>query len=128
MRAIKKNRVYSEPFKRELVNLFESGKFSVPQLEQLYGVSNPTIYNWIYKYSTFNKRGYRVMEKKDSSTTKLNELSKKVKSLEQAVGQKQMQIEYLEKLIDLAKDDLQIDLKKNYDTQHSNGLGEIKKA
>ena len=33
-------RRYSDEFKKELVSSFESGKFSVPQLEKLYGVGN----------------------------------------------------------------------------------------
>jgi len=31
LRKIKKTRYYSDAFKKELVSLFESGKFSVPQ-------------------------------------------------------------------------------------------------
>ncbi|KFF17216.1 transposase, partial [Chryseobacterium sp. JM1] len=37
IRLIKKNRIYSADFKREIVSLFEKGSYSVPQLEKLYG-------------------------------------------------------------------------------------------
>jgi transposase len=37
------------------------------------------------------------------------------------VGQKQIKIEFLEKMIDLAKDELDIDIKKNYNTLQSTG-------
>lgn len=127
IREIRKQRVYSKEFKQELVNLFESGKFSVLQLEKLYGVANNTIYQWIYKQSTFNKKGYRVIEMKQSSKTKLKELEQKVKELESLVGQKQIKIDYLEKMIDLAKDELDIDIKKNYNTPQSTGLGKTVK-
>ena len=43
------------------------------------------------------------------------------------VGQKQMAIEYLEKMIELAKTELNIDLKKNYSLPQSNGSNPIKK-
>jgi len=50
---------------------------------------------------------------KQSSTNKLKELAQKVKELEQIVGKKQLQIDYLEKMIDIAKGDLNIDIKKH---------------
>jgi len=37
IRTIQKRRSYSEEFKKELVLLFESGKYSVKQLTALYG-------------------------------------------------------------------------------------------
>ncbi len=118
---LRKQRKYSEEFKKEIVSLFEKGTFSVCQLEKLYGVANPTIYNWIYKFSTFNEKGIRVVELKQSSMKKLSELEKKVKELEQIVGQKQIKIDYLEKMIEIAKDELQIDIKKNSNTSQSTG-------
>lgn len=127
LREIQKTRVYSEEFKKELVSLFESGKFSVMQLEKLYGVSETSIYRWIYKYSNFNKKGYRVVEKKQSSSQKLKELEERNKELEQIIGQKQIQIDYLEKMIEIAKDDLGIDIKKNSNTPQSGGSGKTKK-
>lgn len=127
LKLIKKRRKYSEAFKRGLVKDFESGKFSVCQLEKLHGVNNVTIYKWIYKYSTFNEKGFRVVEMKDSSNAKLKQLEEQIKKLEQAVGQKQIKIEYLEKMIDIAKDDLNIDIKKNYSTPQSAGSKNIKK-
>lgn len=121
LRKLQKHRVFSEEFKREIVSLFESGKFSVIQLEKLYGISNPTIYRWIYKFSTFNEKGVRIVEMKESSSNKLKELERKIKELEQIVGQKQIKIDFLEKMIDIAKDEMQIDIKKNCATPPSNG-------
>ncbi len=128
LKLINKQRKYSENFKRDLVKDFESGKFSVRQLEKLHGVPNPTIYKWIYKYSTFNEKGFRVVEMKGSSNLKLKQLEEQIKKLEQAVGQKQIKIDYLEKMIDIAKDDLNIDIKKNYSTPQSTGLKKTKKS
>ena len=55
------------------------------------------------------------------------ELEQKVKELELAVGQKQIKIDYLEKMIDIAKEELDIDIKKNFSTPQSIGSGIIKK-
>ena len=116
-----KQRQFSEDFKNSIVNDFQSGKFSVPQLERLHNIRNSAIYRWIYKYSKSNERGQRMVEMKDSSTQKLKALEQRVKELERAVGQKQIQIDYLEKMIDIAKTDLDIDIKKNSNTPPSGG-------
>lgn len=121
LKLIQKQRKYSEDFKRSIVQDFESGKFSVVQLERLHNISNQSIYNWIYKFSHSNEHGQRIVEMKDSSTQKLKALEQRVKELEQVVGRKQIEIDYLEKMIDIAKEELQIDIKKNFSTPQSNG-------
>lgn len=67
------------------------------------------------------------MEKIESSSSKLKELEQKVKQLEQIVGKKQIMIDYLEKLIDVAKEELQIDIKKNCSTEFLDGSEQIVK-
>jgi len=127
LRVIQKHRRFSEDYKRSIVKEFESGNFSVPQLEKLHNISNTLIYKWIYKYSNFNDKSVRIMEMKDSSTSKLKALEKKVKDLERAVGQKQLYIDYMEKMMEIAKDELGIDFKKNFGTPQSAGSGKTKK-
>jgi transposase len=116
VKAIRKKRVFSENYQRELVRLFELGKFSVLQLEKLYGIRISVIYRWIYKYSQFNEPGYRVIEMKQSSTAKLKAMEQRIKELEKIVGQKQIKIDFLEEMISVAKDELKIDIKKKSST------------
>lgn len=127
LKSIRKQRRYSQEFKQQLVSDYESGKYSVLELEKLHGVSNPTIYQWIYKFSTFNKSGYRVVEMSKSSDKKVKDLQEKIKQLEQTVGQKQIMIDYLEKMMDIAKEELDIDIKKNFSIPPSNGSKKTKK-
>lgn len=127
VRLLRKSRQYSDEFKRQIVADFEQGNFSVPQLEKLHGVSCRSIYNWIYKFSTFNEKGFRVVEMKDSSNKKMQELEARNKELEAALGRKQIQLDYLEKMIELAKSELDIDIKKNYSTPQSTGSGKTNK-
>jgi transposase-like protein len=102
IRKIRKSRRYSEEFKKDLVQKFEQGKFSVCQMERLYGVPNNTIYKWIYKYSTFNEKGYRIIEMKKSQTNKVKELEDRIKELERLLGRKQIEIDYLETMMEVA--------------------------
>ena len=127
IRLIRKTRKYSEAFKKDLVRLFERGEYSVPQLEKLYGVANGTIYRWIYKYSTFNEKGYRVVEMKKSHTNKVKELQDKIKELEGMLGRKQIEIDYLETMMEVAKTELNIDIKKNFGTRPSDKSGKTKR-
>lgn len=127
VRLLSKHRKYSDEFKRQIVKEFESGKFSVFQLSKLHGMSRAMIYNWIYKFSTFNEKGFRVIEMKDSSSKKMQEMEARNKELEAALGRKQIQIDYLEKMVELAKSELNIDIKKNYSTPQSTGSGKTKK-
>jgi len=126
LRTIQKYRKFSDEFKQSIVKDFESGKFSVLQLEKLYNISNVLIYGWIYKYSTFNDKSARIIEMKESSTNKIKDLEKKIKELERAVGQKQLYIDYMEKMMEIAKEDLGIDIKKNFDTPQSAGSDKTK--
>ncbi len=126
LKKLRKQLRYSEDLKKEIVSLFEKGTYSVLQLERLYGMNNVTIYKWIYKYSTFNDKGIRVVEMKKSSSLKLKELTNKVKDLEQIVGQKQIKIDFLEKMIEIAEDELSIPIKKKFNTSQSTGSGKTK--
>lgn len=120
---INSRRVFSEEFIKARVKEYESGKFTVSEISRLFGIQKAVIYRWIYKYSAYNKKSVKVVEMKDSATKKLKELEVRLKELEQIVGQKQIKIDYLEKMIDLAKDEFDIDIKKNSDTPQSGGFG-----
>ena len=123
LRKIRKKRIYSEDFKKEIVSIFESGQLSVLQIEKLYNINQKSIYNWIYKYSKFNEKGSRVVEMKASNINKVKELEKRLKELERIVGQKQIKIDYLDKLIEIASEELGVDIKKNSNIEQSGGSG-----
>jgi len=110
-----------------LVTDYEQGTLSVKQMSVFYHFQARVLYDWIYKFSTLNDKGCRIIEMKDSAEKKLKDQQKKIAELEQLLGRKQIQIEFMEKMIELAKEEHGIDLKKNYSTQPSTGSGSIKK-
>lgn len=120
-KQINSKRVFSEDFKKSIVKEYETGKFTVNQLAEIYSIQSAVIYRWIYRYSTYQIKNVKIVEMAESSTLKLRDLQKRIAELERIVGQKQLNIDFLEKIIDIAKDDLGIDIKKNFDTLHSNG-------
>lgn len=127
IKRVQPKRVFSEEFRRSLVKEYEKGTYSVVELEKLYGIGNSLIYGWIYKYSHYNKKSVKIVEMKDSQVSKLMKLEARVNELEQAVGKKQLTIDYLEKMMDIANEELGIDIKKNFNTLQSTGLKETKK-
>jgi len=122
VKRIKKLRRFTEDFKKQAVRNFESGEFSVLDISRLHKIHPQLIYNWIYKYSTVNEKGYRVVEMKESSDKKVKDLEKKIKELEQIIGRKQIKIDYYEKMIEIASKDFDIEIKKNSDTPQSTGF------
>mgnify|MGYP001049100136 FL=1 len=118
---IKIRRVFSEEFKKARVREYESGKFTVKEIGRLFGIHPPVIYRWIYQYSVYNKKSIKVVEMSESSSRKLKDMELRIRELEQIVGQKQLQIDYLEKMIELAGQELDIDIKKNSGTPQSGG-------
>ena len=118
---IKKTRRYSVEFKRKIVKDFENGTFTVLELSKLHLIPFQTIYGWIYYYSTHSVKSTEIVEMKESSTKKLKDLESRIKELERAVGQKQLYIDYLERMMEIAKEDLGVDIKKNFGTPRSTG-------
>jgi transposase len=60
----------------------------------------------------------------DSSKQKMKDLQKRISELERIAGEKQLNIDFLEKMIELAKDHYGIDINKNFDTPPSTGSGQ----
>ncbi|WP_340106254.1 transposase [Rhodohalobacter sp. 8-1] len=124
---LRQRRTFSPTLRKEVVRLVESGKLSIAAASREYQVSMTTIYRWIHRYSTYNKKGAVLVVDKDSQTEKLKQMQQKIAELEQAVGHKQMQIDYYKKFIDLASDEVGEDLKKKYDSAASSGSSTTKK-
>jgi transposase-like protein len=120
------NRVFSEEIKRQAVNEYEKGKLTVGEISKFYHVSTTAVYKWLKKYSNFERHTIHVVEMSKSNTQKIKNLENRIKELEQAVGNKQMNIDFLEKMIEIAKDRYGIDIKKNFGTQQSTGSGKTK--
>ena len=122
----KRKRKFSEQFKREKVKLIEKGKVKVAEICRMYDVSATSIYHWIDKYGTGPKIEKLIVEK-HSETKALLEMQKRLADLERLLGQKQIEVEFYKKMIDIAEDHYDINIKKNYSTQQSDTSGPIEK-
>lgn len=120
------NRTFDESLKRSLVERFEKKSISIKEICELYSVSRTSVYKWIYQYSKNKHRNTKLVLQMESDAYNLKELKSRIAELERIVGQKQLQIDYLEKLIELGSKELGVDIKKNYDTSPSVGSKPIK--
>jgi len=119
---------FSVAFKKEKVAKIESKQLTVRQISRIYEVSETAVYKWIRKYSTKISKAERLVIEKESEGAKTLELLKRVAELERIVGQKQLQIDYLEKSIELGSEEVGFDIKKKYATGHSTISSQSKRS
>lgn len=115
-------RVFSEALKKKVVSDYEQGKATVGQISREFGVSKVTVYRWLDQYSAYSKQGAKLIVELKSESYRSKELEKKVKELEAALGRKQLEVEFLNKLIEVVSKDIGIDIKKKGSSSLSTGL------
>jgi transposase-like protein len=116
-------RYFSESFKKSKVREIERNLTTVRMVSKEYDVSATAVYKWVYKYSVFLARQVRQIIEPMSDAQKIKDLRKKIQELEQLVGQKQIQLEFKDKMIELAEQMYKIDIKKKLGSKPSNGSG-----
>jgi len=126
-REIRKIRRFSEEIKIKKVKEIEQNISTIADIRREYGVSRTTVYKWIYKYSLNLKKGVRQVLELESETLKTKRLKEQVAELERIVGQKQLAIDFLEKMVEIGSEELGVDIKKKFSGQSSDGTGKTKK-
>jgi transposase-like protein len=127
-KGLRQRRIFSEAIKKGLVKDIERGRCSVAEGARELGVAFQTVYGWLYKYSpSLCKNKVLVMEEK-SEAYQSKEKDKRIKELEAAVGRKQMEIDLLNKILELAGKDTGMDLKKSSNQQLSRTSGSVKEG
>ncbi|MCH8318751.1 MAG: transposase [Bacteroidetes bacterium] len=119
----RQNRYFSAAIKRKKVSEIDRNLTSVAEVSREYQVSRTSVHRWINKYSQMRKKGVKQVVEPKSDTRKLLQLKDQVKELERTVGQKQIKIDFLEKMIDLVEEQYNIDIKKKATIPPSAGSG-----
>jgi len=104
-------RTFSESFRQEKVREIQEKRATVSEVCRANEVSSTTVYKWIHLYSREEKPTRTIVESK-SDTAKILALQKRIAELERLVGQKQVQIEFQEKMIEIAEETYKVDIKK----------------
>jgi transposase-like protein len=114
---LRAKRTFSEEFKKQKVKELVNKQISIGELSKLYDVSTTSVYRWLYKYSPHHKRGTTQVVQMESEAQKTKLLQQRVAELERIVGQKQIEIDFLNELITVAGAELKVDLKKTFCTK-----------
>ena len=114
-------RQFSEDFKKKKVRELERGITSIPDICRIYAVSRAAVYKWIYKYSAMAKKQVKVVVEAKSDTKKIKALQDRIKELERIIGQKQLLLEFKDKMIEIAEATYNIDIKKKVGSKLSSG-------
>lgn len=117
------NRYFSESFKRKKVREIEKNLSTVLEVSREYEVSATAVYKWLNKYSRNRKHGVKQVVELMSDTRKIQDLKARISELEQMLGQKQFEIEFKSKMIDIAEEMYNIDIKKKLGSKPSPGSG-----
>jgi transposase-like protein len=115
------NRHFSDEFKKKKVRELERNISSIPDICKTYSVSRTAVYRWIYKYSVMAKKQVKQVVEAKSDTQKIKALEERIKELERIVGQKQLLLEFKDKMIEIAEATYNVDIKKKVGSKLSSG-------
>lgn len=121
--SLRQVRIFSDPLKKQAVHDIESGKMSVLSVSREYQVSLQSVYGWLNKYSRHLQTSRRIVVEMNSEKSMSKELEKRIMELEAALGRKQLEIDYLNKMIEIGSEEVGVDLKKKFGTPPSSGSG-----
>lgn len=111
-RELRINRRFSEDFKRNKVQELDKKLITIGELCKEYQVSSTSVYKWIYKYSFMKKKAVKMVVESESDTARILALRKHIADLERLLGSKQFEIDFMQKQLEIAKDQFGVDLKK----------------
>ena len=115
-------RTFSEAIRKQIVRDVESGKASVLEASRELGVAPATVYKWIYRYSRYLEKN-RVMVVEDKSESyRTKELEKRLKEAEAALGRKQMELDFMTKVVEIIEAKYVPDLKKKLSEMRLDGF------
>jgi transposase len=120
-------RRFSEEFKKSKIRELERNITTIPDICKTYLVSRSAIYKWIYKYSVMAKKQVKQVVEAKSDTQRIKALEERIKELERIVGQKQLLLEFKDKMIEIAEATYGVDIKKKVGTRRESGTTSTEK-
>jgi transposase-like protein len=122
------NRRFSEDFKRKMVSELDRNLMTISELCREHQISGTSVHRWVYLYSSMKKKGLKQIVEAKSDTRKLIQLREQIKELHRIVGEKQILIDFKDKMLDLAEQEYGVDIKKKFSGKLSTGTGPTKKG
>lgn len=114
-----KRRSYSNLQKRTIVTAIEQGRLTIKEARIAYNIKHEkTIRDWLFQYKS---EKVEICIEKITSMAKKNPLSKNIEkeALQKALQEAELKIKALNTLIDVAEDQLKIDIRKKSGAKQS---------
>lgn len=113
-------RRYSDAFRRKVVDEIERGELSISQAQRLYDIGgNTTIQRWIIVLGKNHLLAKRVRIEMPKEIDRLKRLEAEKKELESALAKAYLRVMSLESMLELAGEEVGVDLLKKYATRVS---------
>jgi transposase len=125
---IRERRIFSEELKKKAVKDLTGKKTTIKSLMNEHQISYQTVYKWLYKYSPYHEQKCTLVVQMKSEEIKNSELLQRMAELERIVGQKQLEIDFLNKLLEIGSGELGFDLKKNFSPPPLSGIVSTKQS
>ena len=126
--VVRNTRYFSEDFKRKKVKELDKRITSIADICKEYEVSNTAVYKWVYKYSLMRKKGVKMVVEPESDTARIKALKQHISELEQLLGKKQFEIDFIKKQMEIASEQYGVDFKKKPSGQASSGSGNTEES
>jgi transposase len=115
--AERRRRIFSEEFKQKKVREIEQKITTIAEVSRQYEVRDTNVSKWLLKYGSKHMKGVRTIVESESDTVKIMELKAQIAELERIVGQKQVQLDFKDKMIELAEETYGVDIKKKFESK-----------
>ena len=125
---IRERRIFSEELKKKAVKDLTGKRTTIKALMNEHQISYQTVYKWLYKYSPYHEQKCTLVVQMKSEEIKNGELLLRMAELERIVGQKQLEIDFLNKLLEIGSGELGFDLKKSFSPPPLNGIVSTKQS
>lgn len=119
----RRRRTFSEEFKRKKVREIEQKITTIAQVSREYEVRATNVSRWLSIYSNNHMKGVRTIVESESDTRRIIDQQQKIAELERIVGQKQLLIDFQDKMMELTEQEYGIDIKKKFGKKPSSGIG-----
>jgi transposase-like protein len=115
MKAIQRTiKRYSTSFKQKVISEIESGKLTKSEARRLYVIgSDSSIQKWIKQLGKLHLLNKVVRIELKDEVSRLKQLEKEKKDLESALAQAHLKLIVYESIIEVAEEELGVELKKN---------------
>ena len=122
----RRRRRFSPSFKEKKVREIQQKQTTISQVCRQYQVAQITVYRWISAYGDSYQKESRMIVELESDTRIILEQRKRIAELERIIGQKQVQLDFTEKMIELAEETYGVDIKKKFNSGPLSGTGKTK--